>query len=122
MLRILVAVLLVALAGCSSTQRKALDETNAISEDQIVEDATAKRLVSEDAIIDVDPEKLEQEMIKEKGLSSKDFGPTPDHVIAGKSDGIIVDASKQEPLNDEQHKILRDRWLISATNTNDEPK
>lgn len=68
-------------------------------------------------IVDVDPEKLEQERLGELATVEE---PTPPHVTVANAKGILVDVDKAEPIIEDD--VEREVWIVTATNNNTKDK
>jgi hypothetical protein len=94
------ALALLVLGGCSTT--KPISDS---------------RIVPESKVVVVDPDKLDREIYGDKLPE-----PTPDHVMVGTKDGVIIDVDKKGTEHDPQHDIELQVWKVTATNMNHDPK
>lgn len=79
-------------------------------------------------VVDIDPEQLEyDQMVKIKGKQAAekadpfDSPPTPNSVVAGRKDHVIIFVTKTTPIQGPMN-IKLDRWNVRASNFDDESK
>jgi len=74
---------------------------------------TTVRVLEENEITVVDPEKMDQEV-----YGKLKYEPTPDRVVVGDEDGIIIEVVKREIITDENAGNMKlQTWNAVATNT-----
>ena len=80
--------------------------------------STSPRIVDEKHVVTIDPESLDYALHGEMK-----YEPTPDHVVVGERDGVIIEVFKREMIEDElaDNQTLQ-IWDAVATNTNSTPK
>lgn len=79
-------------------------------------------------VVDIDPEQMEyDQIVKIKGKQAAEVldpfasPPTPNSVIAGRKDHVVVFVTKSTPVKGPQN-IKLDTWNVRASNFNDESK
>lgn len=70
------------------------------------------RVTPEKDVVDIDPESLDYAM-----NGDMEYVSTPDHVVVGTQDGIIIQTHKMEAIYDEQAETDVQNWDVTATNT-----